>query len=331
MPGALTLALPLMLAAVLITSGIAKLRHPDDLSGWRELGVPRALQREWLLRVHPWGEIALGLALLVLGGLLGLLAALVAVFLMAWYVRLVAIAWRADDGAECACFGVRKRVTGVTVVRNIWLTAVAIAAAAVVWTLPLLGGAVAGITAAGAWWWVVALLVASVTAVIIMWPGGEQVSAAAAEPRSTVDGDDQDYVRVRTPSVPVTLADGRTVNLRSLTRARPVLLLAVSTVCGSCNEVIAKIGEWRALLPEVDVRFLLPFPPEISDLIEREEPQSLHDSDNYVRDSIADWATPTAVLLGVDNMLAGGPISGTEAIKDFVQEIRASLDEMTVA
>ena len=61
---ALSIALPLLLAAVLIASAVAKLRTPDDLSGWADLGVPRALRREGLRRAHPWAEGALAADLL---------------------------------------------------------------------------------------------------------------------------------------------------------------------------------------------------------------------------------------------------------------------------
>src|SRR5690349_6696513 len=104
MPEAFLVAFPLVLAAVLVASGVAKLRTPDDLAGWESLGVPAAFRREWLRRIHPWGEIALGVALAVLGGWLGTLTSLVAVALMGAYTVLVArVAARADD-ASCACF-----------------------------------------------------------------------------------------------------------------------------------------------------------------------------------------------------------------------------------
>ena len=48
------------MAVMLIVSGIAKLRRPDDLTGWAEMGVPKALRKQWLLVLHPWGEMALG-------------------------------------------------------------------------------------------------------------------------------------------------------------------------------------------------------------------------------------------------------------------------------
>lgn len=325
MPEAFLVAFPLVLAAVLIASGVAKLRTPDDLGGWESLGVPAALRREWLRRFHPWGEIALGVAVAVLGGWLGLVASLVAVVLMAAYTVLVArVAARSED-ASCACFGTQKRVTRLTVARNVWLTLLALASTAVIWTTPLVGGALA--VGAPEWAWMVALVVAAVTVALILWPDApvpEQSSPAVESPVVQAD-EEGDYLRTRTPAVPVTLADGTTGNLRAIAEAKPLVLLAVSPTCSSCQPVIEKVDSYRRLMPELDVRFLLSTAPEASPLIEHEEPQSLHDPEGYVRGSIEEWATPTAVLLGADGLLAGGPVSGAEAIDDFFDDIYESL------
>ena len=334
MPGPYSIVPALIIAAVLLASGVAKLRHPDDLKGWVELGVPAPLRREWVLRLHPWGEIALGLALAVFGGVLGLLAALAAVGLMGAYTWLVVRTWRANrrtaaagaDPASCACFGQQRPVTGVTVARNVWLLALALSAASGTWINPLLGGPLAAVGAD--WGWIAGLAAAAVTALLIVWP---EAGAPADQPRSTspssaVDGDELlDYVRTRTPAVPVMQADGTTVNLRTLTAARPLLLVAISDICGACVPVIEQIPTWREMLPEVDVRMLLVVPPEQSRLTETEEPQTLHDMNGYVRGSIGEWATPAAVLLGIDGMLAGGPVEGVSAVEAFVAEIYETL------
>ena len=56
MPLALSIIVPLTLAVVLGSSGVGKLRTPDDLAGWRALRVPTVLTRAWLVRVHPGGD-----------------------------------------------------------------------------------------------------------------------------------------------------------------------------------------------------------------------------------------------------------------------------------
>jgi hypothetical protein len=327
MPLSLLAALPLVLAGVLIGSGVSKLRVADDLSGWAALGVPQALRRQWLVRVHPWAEVALGIAVAVLGGLLGLLAALVAVALMVAYTWLIVRAVSRQDDTSCACFGARQRVTRVTVARNLWLTVLSVATTAVVWATPLIGGAlVIG------WSLIPALAVAAVTTALILWPEAETAAPvhtiapvhADASGEGEV-GDEADYIRTRTPAVPVTLADGTGSDLRRLTAARPVLLLIVSPTCGYCEQAMALRGAWRSLLPEVDVRLLLDDSPASSPWTEENEPQSLHDPDHRVTSSLADFLpTPAVVLLGVDGLLAGGPVSGPD-IEPFIGDVYESL------
>jgi hypothetical protein len=58
---------------------------------------------------------------------------------------------------------------------------------------------------------------------------------------------------------------------------------------------------------------------------ERDEPQSLHDVADYVQDSIGYTGTPSAVLLGADGLLAGGPVTGDLAVDRFVDDIYEGL------
>lgn len=397
MSDALHVLPPLIIAVVLIWSGIAKLRRPDDLDGWREMGVPAAFRRTWMVRALPWGEIALGLAVALLGGWLGLLAALAAVALMTAYLVLVWRVVRQPEDASCACFGEKKPVTRATVVRNAWLVLVVAVAASVVWWLPLFGGAV--LAALPVWGWVVGAAAAAVTAALIsreevptsdassepvvasatsvvlpprsadasieqpqrhvspppatgsdteltaerindiramasfmeMFPGATVTTShvpASAEVVAAEEDAGDDYVRARTPAVPVTLGDGTVVNLRSLSMTRPILLLAVSETCASCAPVIDGAQEWRERLPEVAVHLLVTSAPDASPLTSAVHPHTLHDPAGYVRGSIADWQTPSAVLLGGDGLLAGGPVTGFAAIAQFVEDIEESLREL---
>jgi hypothetical protein len=328
---ALTATLPVILAGVLVASAVAKLRTPDDLVGWAELGVPRILRTRWLLRLHPWAEVALAASLVLLGAWLGFVAAIVAVALMCAYLWLVVRAKNTSDDASCACFGRKRRITRVTVTRNAWLMVLAVASASVIWTAPLLGGAL--VVAFSGWWaTVVGAAAAAATAALVLWPD-ESHAAPVAAPNaessvsgasSDVDGD-LEYIRSRTPAVPVMLADGTSVNLRELTLRKPILMLAVSATCGSCTTVIENAPAWRTLLPEVDVRLLFTHAHDSGLMSELSEPQSLHDVDRLVSRSIKEWPTPSAVLFGSDGMLAGGPISGVRDIDSFVDDVYESL------
>ncbi|SDM09757.1 MauE/DoxX family redox-associated membrane protein [Microbacterium azadirachtae] len=318
----------LILVGVLVVSGVAKLRTPDDAEGWEALGLPAALRKDWLIRLHPVAELVLAAALLLLGGLLGVAAAVVAVLLFAAYLVMVWRARRKTPDASCACFGERQPITGRTLVRNGWLTLLAVISALTIGALPLFGGTV--VLAIAFWPWTLALAAVAVTFVLVQEKAGESAPAAHVAGGSGAgpadDAELEDYLRARIPAVPVRLADGSTVTLRQLAETKPVLLLAVSETCGSCTPVIERIDAYRALLPEVSVRFLLQSAPEDSRLASAEEPQTVHDPLRYVGPSLADhWFTPTAVLLGADGMLAGGPVTGASAIAEFVDDVYESL------
>lgn len=327
----LSICLPLILAVVLIASGIAKLRHPDDLSGWEEMGVPRALRQGWLLTLHPWAEIALGLAVALAGGWAGLAAGLVAVALMAVYTTLVVSAVRSPEEASCACFGTRKAVTRATLVRNVWLLGLAVGATCAIWGTPLLGGAAAMVATSSAWGWALGLVVAAITTWLVTHgePAADDVAdvgvplmGATAE-----DGEGLDYIRTRTPAIPMTLADGTVQTLRELSSRKPLLLLNVSQSCGACHVTIEKLPEYRELLPEVDVRLLIRANPDQTSLTQTGEPLSVHDPNGYVADSFDGiWGTPTALLFGADGMLAGGPVVGSGEINRFIHLMRTELD-----
>lgn len=339
MPDALLIVPAIILAGVLAWSGIAKLRHPDDLAGWAQLGVPTFLRRSWLLRMHPWAELVLALALLVLGGTLGALAALACLALMLAYLWLVARALRDARGAAvdptCSCFGEDAPISSVTVVRNAWLVMLSTLAVVGLAAAPHLGGAIAAATRTGSWPWILGVVAAAMTAVLVRWPEPDAPMPPTTHVTSDIVGadsvveavDEGDYIRARTPAVPVQLADGATVDLRTLASQKPLLILAVSTTCGACTPVIEAAPGWRELIPEVDIRLLLQHAPDEGAFAERTEPQSLHDPNDYVRRSIEEWATPSALLLGADGLLAGGPVTGSTAIREFVLDVRAALDE----
>lgn len=316
---------PLLLAGVLVAGAIGKLRHPDDVAGWAALGVPRALRRQLLVQLHPWGELLLAAGLVLTGGWLGVAAGTGAVLLTTAYLLLVARAAR-RPAASCACFGAPAPVTGVTVARNVALLLLAVAGTVGVALpaplgAPLLGGPLAALASRAPAILPAAALAAAAVLLVVL--------ASRAPGPAAGDGDEgsleDDYLRVRTPAVAVVLADGRDANLRDLTTQRPTLLLAVSEHCAACEPVVESVGRWRTLLPEVDLRLLLRTEPGTSRLTERTEPQSVHDVPGLVRASIADWPTPTAVLFGADGLLAGGPESGYDAIDSFMADVYESL------
>lgn len=335
MPDALVVVVPALLAGVLVLSGVGKLGDRDRLTGWRDLGVPEALQRPALAVAHPCVEIVLAAAVVLTGGVARVVASALMLALMLAYAALVAVALRRPGPVECSCFGARRSapVTLMTLWRNVWLSLLAVTGLA---TAVLDGRPAWSVVAAsGAWWWVFGVASAAVTAVLVLpgSPATATATATATQPSATSAATDAapelDYVRSRTPDVPVTLADGSTATLRELSAERAVLLLEVSEACGGCVEVIRSIPTWREDLPEVDVRVLVTAPPAESGLTSTTEPQSLHDAPFHVSRSLGYGMTPTAVLLGADGLLAGGPVIGDAAIREFIAEIDTELHGST--
>jgi hypothetical protein len=73
---------------------------------------------------------------------------------------------------------------------------------------------------------------------------------------------------------------------------------------------------------------VLRFGPESSTLSSTVEPLSVHDTEGLLYETF-DLRTPSAVLLGADGLLAGGPIIGNIAVPEFVDDIREELGVTT--
>lgn len=327
MPIALSVTAPLLLSAVLLVSAVGKLRAPArSRTAFSALGLPTWLDRPSVAAAHPWGEIALAALLLVVPGPAGVVVAAAALLLMLVYLVLVVRGLRSPVDVDCACFGNLggERITAATVWRNAWLSAIA---AVALWGA-LDGVAVlsrVGSLGASGLWWLAGVLGAILTTVLVVGAGRPAESPAPA-PVMSADGEPEDYLRTRTPAVPVTLADGSTTDLRQLSAQRAQLLLYVSETCGSCADVIAAAPAWRARLPEIDIRLLLALEPAASGLRSLDEPMTAHDPERRVKESFGMTGSPAAVLLGVDGLLAGGPVSGNPSVQEFVAEVAETLE-----
>ena len=319
---ALALA-PVVLAVVLVASAVGKLRSPSaSAEAFRDLRVPSVLSGSLVVQALPWVEVALALGLVALGGLPGAAAAVATLLLFTAYLVLVVRALGFDEDVECACFGefAPGRISRRTVVRNAWLVALA----AVTLGVATQGSSV--LTRISdellPWWWLAGAVAAAVTTWLVV--GGSSAAVPTIEPTAHAE-EEGDYVRYRTPALPVTLGDGSTTNLRALSSARAQLLLYVSDTCGSCEPIIEAAPAWSRELTPLDVRLVLRSDPDQTRLASAEEPLTVHDREGLVVDSFGVHATPSALLLGADGLLAGGPVTGVDNVRDFVTDIRAEL------
>ncbi len=322
--------MPLLLAAVLAFSAVAKLRdRPATLSAIGLLRLPRFLRQPWVAVALPAGELALAAALLLPWTPAVVAAAGATLVLMVTYWGVIARAMTFDPRPSCGCFGRigDQSVSERTLVRNTLLVAAAVAA--LWWSLA--GHTVPTTLAAfGAaqWWWLVALLLVAAVAVLILGGGA---GASAQPPQAPyfpeqpaaqdVAAEEEGYVRAPIPAAVLQSPEGDNRLLVELARERAQLLIFYTCGCTPAAETDALVPEWRRRLPALDIRSVVTFPAAPDSFT---EPVWL-DHGALAYQAFGMFGHPCAVLLGADGWLAGGPVAGLEQLAEFVDEIEAVL------
>lgn len=317
------LVVVLTLSAVLVTSGIAKLRdRRATRDAFDALRVPAVLQADASATALPWVEIALA-ALLLLAPEGWLVPAAVAVLLlMITYTWLVARALGFNEPVSCSCFGSlgRHEIDGTTLGRNVLLV---VLSGVVVW-FALDGGAVPAALSeldGGDGWTLVAAAAAAAVALLVV--GG--TSAPTTPPQGDVEI--LDYERQPIPYGVLNLPDGGSATLGELATTQARMLVVLNPGCGPCVRTAAKLDEWAAqLAPAVGVLAVYPDEPSADGSGEHARELCAVEPELNVRRLFA-VGTPAAVLLGADGYLAGGPVSGEDDVAQFVEDVLAELHD----
>ncbi len=311
----------LIVGVVLLAAAAAKLRSPLEVpAAFTALSVPRRLAVPALMTAFPWAEGGLGVLVLVAWGPLLMVATIAASLLLLAYAVLVARVVLRDQVVECACFGAftAGAVDRRTVARNVALTVVG--ALGVIDALT--GHSVPQwIRDAGAegWSWLAGCGVVALVLWLIL-SGGSPTPRAGAD--DVPENDLADYLRLPIPYAGLQHPDGGNVYLRELARSNAVLLIFVSFGCSPCLELLAELPGWRESLP-IDVRAVV----RDASTAPADVPEGLLvDRDGEVLRALDASGTPSAVLLGADGLLAGGPVLGTTAVRDLVAQVREQLD-----
>jgi hypothetical protein len=304
----------LVSAGVLITSGALKIAAPAVAQERRFLasaGLPNT--PTWLLRAHPLAEVALGTSLLLFSGQPLQLVTLFVVGLFGFYLALVVRVWLTDEVVSCACFGqALDQEVGLRVaLRNAMLLGFGVLAAVSSWTGPTLRT----MWAPASSWWLVGVLAVLVLGWLML-------------PIAPKEDELGDYLRSPIPGALVQAAEGHAVTLVELARLKAQLLLFLSKGCGSCDAIYAQIPEWRRRMPTVEVRIVIMGTPHPS-FAEwtQANPNTLFDVKGEAKRTLAIRGTPSAVLLGADGLLAGGPVVGSEVTLTFAEDIVKQLAE----
>ena len=335
---------PLMLAAVLILSGVMKLRSPEEsASAFTSLQLPNWLNQPRFHRALPIVELVLAGLLLIVPSPLSIFVALVVMGLMLIYVIVIGRALSFGYPVDCSCFGNLGlgEVTVSTLARNMLLAVVSIAALAFAVLQPKSPLGFLFSSDVSTWGWLLGAIVTAVLAVLIL--GGvssRPTEAPVQSPRRAYMDEEEEleeefedeapYLRVPTPAATVVKADGSRHSVRQLARAQAQLLVFLSPSCGSCMPVIEKMEEMREKVAPVALREVFMMQPEQGQKLvdEGQLPSiehALFDPDRMLSTAIEIGGTPGAVLLGTDDLLAGGPVAGGYAVFDFVDDVAAQL------
>ncbi len=329
MPPSAAVVAPLAVVVTLLLSGVAKWR---EIQSTRSvivlLRLPKVLQSRWVAWALPVGEVVLALVLLQPWLPLFRVGAEVAVLLFLAYWVVVARALRFDPRPSCGCFGrigdqtIRPR----TLVRN----TVLVALAAVTLWLAVRGDTTWSVLRDGgsttAWWLVGAVAVATLAVLIGGSPVGDS-GRPSSPPPAAAEATGEDYVRRPIPEALLVAPSGSVMTLAEMVRERAQLLVATNCTCGSTGATVEAMGRWRGTLPRLGVRYVSAGVPleRMSEVFAGLPDDALYDHQGLAWKTLGMQGSPSAVLLGADGLLAGGPVTGLEQIEDFVAEIAEAL------
>ena len=323
MPSALLLPV-ITCAAVLIVSGVAKLRAPETVdSAFTSLEVPKALDTAWVRRLVPWMEVALGAWLLLASGSALVVVAVLTLLLFVAYLVLVVRAVRRPEPVDCGCFGALgdSEVTTVTVWRNALLVLSALLA--VVAGLQGTGLVPSLLDDSRVLAWVAAAALAAAVAALVTYRAPRSASASIG-PRVDASGD---YLRDAIPQAAVLTEEGELVLLSHESAKAAHLLVFLSPGCGPCGRIGPLVAGWSEQLAPVVVRAVVAGQPDVvRTWLTYLQGHAWFDPFGITRTAFT-AGNPSAVLLGADGLVAGGPVHGEEDVLAFVADVADQLRE----
>lgn len=344
MPTALLLA-PLTLAAVLVLSGVAKLPDPASTHRMmRLLRLPAPVADLRVARVLPWAELGIAALLLTPWWWTYAVGAVAALVLFVVFLVVIARAMTFDPRPTCGCFGQvgDHRINAKTLTRNVVLVALALVSG---W-IALQGRSGTGLLAdfsGNDWLWLLlAVALAAVTWFVLGAPptgpsrrsrreAGSGAARRGAEGGAGKDGadDELDYVRVPIPRGVLVGPEHETTSLHALARQQAQLVVLANCWCGSTMSTIDRLPGWREQLPQLGVQLVHTLRPFHEPRLAGQQ-GIWWDPGAQAYDALQAGASPAAVLLGADGLLAGGPVNGEAELAQFVEDIAAELAEAEV-
>jgi len=314
----------LLLAAVFVTAGVAKLLdQPGSRSALEGFGVPQPLVPAAGLLL-PLVELATAVALVVHPT--ARWAALVALLLLLAFISAIAAAMARGQAPDCHCFGqLHSAPAGRgTLIRNAALAALA-AIVVVHGQAPPIDDWVAARTAAElVAFGMGALALALADLCVRLWLDNRGL-------RSALDGE-RETTALFPPGLPagadaprfeLPAANGATLSLEKLlARGRPVALVFVSPGCGPCATLLPEISRWQAALA-AELTIGVVSSGRLEDNRRMAEKYGLTDvvveENAEVLNSYRLSGTPAAVVVTQDGLVANVPGNGLLEIEPLIR------------
>jgi methylamine dehydrogenase accessory protein MauD len=338
MPEVLLLLLRLLIAAILLTAGLAKLA---DRAGTREalaaFRVPELLSGP-LAIVLPLAEIGLAIALIPDSSAAPAAWGAAALFVL--FTTVVGAAIARGELVDCHCFGgLHSAPVGWrTLARNGLLTAAAIVAAAYgsesAWSrLGELSDAALVAIGSGVLVATVLVIGGMVFLRLLRRHGRlleridelEAALASAGAPWARPDAAGLADTRVgqQAPEFELPYLDGRSVTLADLRAlGRPVLLLFTDPGCGPCTALLPDVGRWQGERAD-RLTVAIVSRGEIEENRAKAEEHGLHtvlvQGDREVSEAYGSNGTPSAVVVAPDGSISSEVAPGADAIRGLVE------------
>jgi hypothetical protein len=313
---------PLLLIAVLLVSGVAKIRVPaDTASVFAKLEMPAFLNRLHAPRLLPYGELVLAAMLFLLPGPWYVVPTTLTLVLFVIYLVVVVRALGFGYPLLCGCFGKLGLgwITRQTVARN----SVLLAVAAIAWVDSWRGdGVLERLRDLGDdWWWLAGVALAMVTTAFV-------VRESKLPPFVPPDVDDEDYVPTPVHYSVLDGPDGPT-SVWQLGDAAARLLVFWDLSADESGHLAERLPVWQRQLAPVLVHLVSQSEWQEAATARPDLAEHLlgdPEGETVARLGVLD--TPGAVLIGTDRLLAGGPAVGLADIEELVaaaaEEIQAA-------
>ncbi len=352
---AIELGSRLLLAAILIVAGAAKLAdQPGARRALVDFGVRGALVRLGAIAL-PLAEIGIGLALL--SAATAWPAAIGAILVLAAFAAGIGYQMARGRSPECHCFGAlsSSRAGPRTLARNVGLAALgavvvvrgpeALQPGPIDWlidagpawqlvavTLAMVGGAIAR----GAW--LLLEVVRQQGRLILRIESLEEAVRSAAPNRVPASPSAPDrpapaptpaasQTARRAPAFRLEGLHGEVLTLDSLlARGRPVLLAFIDPGCAACDALLPDLARWQAGAADVTVAVI--GRGSVKEMRVKIGDARIHDvllqEDREVARAYGSPATPAAVVIEADGTVLTPAAQGAGAIRDLVDRRRWS-------